>query len=131
MAAATMAVAAAAVATTAAAALTLGGKCGGRSVGEAESYKGGMVLHLQASGVGVGRGAVNKPTEDGAGEWEGGDRCCHRGFDGGGHGLPSPPSTLSSPTSTTMTMTTTTTMMMTTTRARSQGGGRDNKKMGF
>ncbi len=54
---------------TAVAALLLGGNCGVR---EAESSKGGMVLHLQASGGGVGRGAVDKPTEEGAGEGEGG-----------------------------------------------------------
>ncbi len=115
-AAATMAVAAAAVATTTVAALTLGDNCSGRGIGEAESSKGGMVLHLQASGGGIGRGAVNKPTEEGAGEGEGGDCCHRRGFDDGGHGLPSPLLTSSSLTSTTMTATMT---MMTTMMERS------------
>ncbi len=41
-----MAVVAVAVATTMAAALQSGGNCGDRGVGEAESSKGGMVLHL-------------------------------------------------------------------------------------
>ncbi len=84
MAAAMMAMAAAAVATTTAAALTSGGICGGRCVREAESSKGGMVLHLQASGDGVERGAVDEPTEEGAGEGERGDPCHPRGFDNGG-----------------------------------------------
>jgi hypothetical protein len=85
-----MAVAAAAVAMTTAVALTSGGNCGGRSVGEAESSKGGTVLHLQASGCGVGHGVVNEPTDEGTGEGEGGDRHRHRGFNGGGCGLQSP-----------------------------------------
>ncbi len=66
-----MAVAALEVVTTTAAALTLGGGCGGCGVEEAESSEGGTVLHLQALG-GVGHGAVDKPTEEGAGEGEGG-----------------------------------------------------------
>ncbi len=111
-----MAVAAAAVATTAAATLTLGGDCGGPGIGEAESSKGGTVLHLQALGGSVGRGAINKLTEEGAGEGEGGDCCCHHGFNGGGCRLPSPSLTLSSPTST---MTTKTMLMTTRTWARS------------
>jgi hypothetical protein len=67
MAAVTMAVAAAAVATMSAAALTSGGNCRSPGVGEAESSKGGMVLHLQALGSGVGCGTANKPTKEGAG----------------------------------------------------------------
>jgi hypothetical protein len=123
-----MAVAAVAVAMTMAAALTSRGDCGGRGVGEAESSKGGTVLHLQASGGGVGRGAVNEPTDEGAGEGEGGDRCRGHGFDGGGRELPSPLSTLSSLT---LTMTMMTTMTTRTTWARSQGGGRDDEQKGF
>jgi hypothetical protein len=111
-----MAVAAGAVAMTTAAALTLGGNCGGCGIGEAKSSKGGMVLHLQASGGGVGRGAVDEPTEEGAEDGGKGDHCHRCGFDGGGRGLLSPLSTLSSPTSTTTTMTIT---MTTTMRARS------------
>ncbi len=67
-----MAVVVVAVATTMAAALTLGGNCSGRGIGEAESSKGGTVLHLQALGGGVGRGAVDKLMEEGAGEGGGG-----------------------------------------------------------
>jgi hypothetical protein len=63
MAAATIEVAAAAVAMTAATAPTSGGDCGGCGIGEAESLEGGMVL-----GGGIGRGAVDKPMEEGAGE---------------------------------------------------------------
>ncbi len=59
----TMAVAVAEVAMTTAMALTLGGNGSSHGIGEAESSKGGMVLHLQALGSSVGRGAVNKPTE--------------------------------------------------------------------
>jgi hypothetical protein len=70
--AATMAVATAAVATTRAMALTLRGNCGGRGVGEAESSKGGTVLHLQASDRGVGRGAVDELMEEDTREGEGG-----------------------------------------------------------
>ncbi len=110
----TMAVAAAAVATTTAAALTSGGNCVGCGVGEAESSKGGTVLYLQALGGGVGHGAVDEPTEECAGEGEGGDLRHHRGFDGGGCRLPSLSSTSSSPT---LTTTTTTTSMTTTMRA--------------
>ncbi len=54
MAAVTMAVVVVAVATMMAAALTLGGFGGGCGVREAESSKGGMVLHLQASGSSIG-----------------------------------------------------------------------------
>ncbi len=119
MAAAMMAVAAAALATTAVAALTLRGDCSGRGIGEAESSKGGMVLHLQALGSGVGHDTVAEPTEESAGEGEGGDHRHHRGFDGRGCGLPSASSTLLSPTSTTTRTTTmTTTTMRTTTRAQ-------------
>jgi hypothetical protein len=124
MAAAMMAMAAAAVVTTVVVALTSGGDCGGRGVEEAESSKGGMVLNLQALGGSVGCGAVNKLTEEGTREGGGGDHLRCRGFDSKGCGLPSPLSTLSSPTLTT-TMTTTTTI--TTTRAQSQGGRRDDK----
>jgi hypothetical protein len=67
-----MAVAAVAVATTAAATLTMGGNCSSRGIGEAESSKGGMVLHLQALGSGIGHGAVDEPMEEGEGEGEGG-----------------------------------------------------------
>ncbi len=67
-----MSVAAAAVATTTAAALTLGGDCGNCGVKEAESSKGGKVLHLQSLGGGIECGAIDEPTEDGAGEGEGG-----------------------------------------------------------
>ncbi len=67
MAVAMMAVAAAAVAKTAAAALTSGGNCDGRGIREAESSKGGMVLHLQASGGGIERGVIDEPTEEGKG----------------------------------------------------------------
>ncbi len=52
--AAIMAVMAAAVAMRMVVALTSGGNCGGHSVGEAESSKGGKVLHLQSLGGGVG-----------------------------------------------------------------------------
>jgi hypothetical protein len=93
MAAAMMAVPAVAVATTTEAALTLGGDSGSRNIGEVESSKGEMVLHLQTLGGGVGCGAVNEPTIEGAGEGEGGDLCCHHGFNSGGCGLPSPLST--------------------------------------
>jgi hypothetical protein len=125
---ATMAVMAAAVARTAAAALTLGDDCSGCSVGEAESSKGGTVLHLQALSGGVGRGAVDEPTEEGTGEGGGWDCGCPCGFHGGGRRLPSPSSTLSSPT---LTTTMTTLRMATTTWAWSQGGERDDKQMGF
>jgi hypothetical protein len=76
-------------------------------LGKVASSEGGMVLHLQALGGGVGCGLVNKPMEEGAGDREGGD-CCHcHGFKGRGHGLLSPLSTSSSPTLlTTRTMTT-------------------------
>jgi hypothetical protein len=85
-----MTVAAVAVATTTVAGLTSGGNCGNHGVREVDSPKGGMVLHLQASGSSVGRDVVDKPTEEGAQEVEGGDchHCC--GFDGGCCGLPSP-----------------------------------------
>jgi hypothetical protein len=90
-----------------------------------------MVLHLHALGSGVQRGAVDELMEEGAGEGEGGDcRRCH-GFDGGVCVLPSPSSTLSSPTSMMPTTTTTTMTTMRTTRVRSQGVGRDDKRMGF
>ncbi len=72
--AAMLAVVAAAVAMVGAAALTSGGDCGGRGIREVESSKGGMVLHLQASDVSIGRGTVDEPTEEGAGEGERGDR---------------------------------------------------------
>ncbi len=121
--------AALAVATTTAAALTSGGDCGGRGVREAESSEGGTVLHLQALGGWVGRGAVDEPTEEGAGEGEGGVRHRCRGFDGRGRGLPSP---LSTSSSLTLSMTTTTTMTtMTTTRARSRGGGENPNEWDF
>ncbi len=45
----------------------------GGGVGEAESSKGGMVLHLLALGGGIGRGTVNEPMEESAGEGKGGD----------------------------------------------------------
>jgi hypothetical protein len=54
-----MAVVEAAVVTMMAGALTLGGHCGSYSIGEAESSKGGVVLHLQALGGSVGCGAVD------------------------------------------------------------------------
>ncbi len=73
--AAMLAVVAAAVAMAAAAALTSGGDCGGRGIMKVESSKGGMVLHLQASGVSIQRGMVDEPTEEGAGEGERG--YCH------------------------------------------------------
>ncbi len=78
------------MATMTAAALTSGGACGGRGVGEGESSKGGTVLHLQALGCGVGRGAVDKPMEEGAGEGKGGDHHCRCRFDGRGCRLQSP-----------------------------------------
>ncbi len=117
-----MAVAARAVATMAAAgALALGGDGGGRGILEAESSEGGTVLHLQASGGSVGRGAVDKLMEEGAGEGEGGDCCCCCKFNSRGHGLPSLSLKPLSLMPTTMTTT------MATTRARSQGGVRDNE----
>ncbi len=72
MAAVMMAVGTATVGTMAAEALTLGGNCSGRGIGEEESSKGGTVLYLQALGGGVGRGMFDEPTEEGAGEGEGG-----------------------------------------------------------
>jgi hypothetical protein len=107
-----MAVAAAAVAMTMATALTSGGDCGSRSIGEEKSYKGGKVLNLKSLGGGVGCGVVDKPTEEGTGEWEGGNHCRCPGFDGGGCGLLSPLSTSLSLMS-----------IMTTTTTGSLGGG--------
>jgi hypothetical protein len=114
-----MAVAAAAVVMTVAAALTSGGDYGGHGIGEAESSKGGTVLHLQALGGSVGRGVVDELMEEGAGEGEGGDCCHHRRFNGGGRGLLTPLSTLSSPMLMTMTMT----MTMTTTTKMTMRAG--------
>jgi hypothetical protein len=124
----TMAVAAVAVAMTMVAALTLRGGCGSRCVGEAESSKGGTVLHLQALGSGGGHGLVKEPMEEGAGLGEGGNHCRCHGFDSRGCGHSSPLLTSSSPTTTTMTTTITTAMM---TRMRSQGVRRKDEQMGF
>jgi hypothetical protein len=100
------------VATTTAVALPSGGDGSGRSIGEVESSKGGLVLHLQALGGGVGCGAIEELMEEGAAEGEGGVRHRCHGFNSRGCRFPSPSTTSSSPmlvTMMTMTMTTTTT----------------------